>query len=566
MNNCFPNRVASGFVAGAAALLCLTNEAGAIDADSLAYMAKRVQLALHAYLPDEYDLYLEAAEELAGAGLYAEAYDIIRDLGDPDSTADDAAFAEDGRDSVHAAFESLLRDFSDSALTIDSALADPPAVPRGGFPDANEQSALNAVWKLRFGTSYDQYDDERDYLIDDDAQWSSDTFAYDSDQRPFSASAQASCRFETIGPLLTRIEPSVYLSDTRLRGSLTARGELLPNALAWEFKADAEKKRREDYGDSSDALEGELRIESSSRRWTKRVWFEAPLTVRGERYRHDRSLYISAVTLEASPGLGVALGDGGNELLIRWRARAGRYAELGLPENSDQFGPAAELTLWTDPLSLLASVTALRERFPSAHNPAKIDKLEGVLDVRFSPAAWIEPGVQGRITAETMHYTQDTVRSATTYEPGVDPVLSYSLNGYTVSATPFLSFNPTTAWRLQAAIHIEAYEYPAVTEIDGVQLDPPLYIWESSLKLTPEASIGCAYGKLWWSLSAGYCIENNRGETLESSRGVECTGDVSWSVRNWLRLDFSGIYTLAAFESGSRETNGYANCAATLTW
>jgi hypothetical protein len=538
------------------------------DVDSLAYTILRDRLVeRRAELPAEYGAYLDAAGDLAAAGLYAEAFAVLDAVGE-DTAGADTAVSDTTRGRLSRMLDGLEAGDRDRPA---GASAAGEGAYRGAAPRPAGREAPSISWRARLGGGYDRYSEEIDYgAIDSAGSWKLDSFAYDFDDRPWSASIRLGADLRNPVRFMDALEPSLHVSDSRYRAGARASGVIAGRALRYSLEAEGELKRGESYGDSSDAITLAARLDPSSERWTGRVWLEAPGEVRMTRYRHNRSLYISFTEFNLAPEIGAMLDEGGSRAALGWRFHSTGYAPAGQTDNAYRHGPAAALDVFGRRMIASASVSALRERRPEDPAMQMSDKLECHASWSARLAPLFEPHIRLWALLEREQRRNDTVAIVVRTVDGDDyddRIATYWLQGRSLDCTPSVRMNMTGQWHVEPSVRIEIYDFPAIASIDGSRLLAPLSLWESSTKWEPAIALGCAYRRVNARVAGGYRIENAAEDGYaQDARGFAGEGSASWSLASWLRIDISASYQRLSLESETSESDLYVDCYATVSF
>ncbi|MBD3315628.1 MAG: hypothetical protein GF344_07570 [Chitinivibrionales bacterium] len=563
----------------------LHSTAAAAPTDSLAYILVREKVLANDFLPEEYDGYLAAAESLASDGFYEEAYAILTDIAEED-TFNEKSAPLDGAGNKAAAIMPLeeTEHLSGSGKVFSTRRTHEP-------DDGFAQSKRSVTWRITGGASYDRFaygidpeDSTGDTLLDD----TDSLFALDYEEQPLTGRLQASARIENLNSVIAKMEPSVYLSTTRLRGSFDLAGDIVENAFSYSLSTTAHKKRAQSYGDSSDALNGELKLSGSTARWSEKAWVTIPIMLSGEQYRYDRPTYARFAEMRLHPAFNLNPGTGGTHLQLQWRHEQIWFSKEYEDRNSVCAGPQLNLDFWKDHFSAMLSLGLTRHRFPFDDAPTRRDELLITTDMRITAARWIEPALEANISREREWYSEQllgyeikafvptsvwdtTTQSFATQIDTVasfgDTLVSYQLDGTTIRLRPSLRITPWSSWYLQPELGFEWYNYPVMTTVGEHILSYSPSLWESRVAWEPMMRLGFTGDRLQWEVRGGFRIEDIvEAEFTSDSREIILGGDASWQVLPWARIDCVGGMRYRMLDEYSNETDTYLSLTSSFVF
>ena len=243
---------------------------------------------------------VDAAEDLARDGFYAEALDLIYDLEDTAWSTKAEAALEAELDRAGSPMPPLAGD-PDGRPASDDSLPDASgraqASPADTFgsggwspPPLASRPAAAALPELQsYVRSSIEYDD-----------W---------DGSPIGGEVRAKLDWLPEDSFLERVTPTFSGSDRRAFFGLAGRGSAFGRILKVSAEALAEKKMWQAYGDSLDRISAHAVVEAGTRPLGKALSVSLPLRGEVEQYRHDRLGLLSRRSLGASPALEAVSAD-----------------------------------------------------------------------------------------------------------------------------------------------------------------------------------------------------------------------------------------------------------------
>lgn len=496
------------FLLGPSLLLLLPARASAQEAgmeapgDSAAFELKRKKILESS--PDErMALVLEAAEDLARDGFYAEALELVFDLEDTTSSEDD--------------LDRLLAD--DSA-----ALPEPP------FPAKPAPAIQDLRSYVRSSFEYDDWDGSGDF------------------------GGEVRAKLEWLPPrgsFLERISPTFSGSDQRTFFDLAARGSAFGRMLKADLEGLVEKKLWQTYGDSSDRLFLQGMVEGSTRPLGKPVSVSLPLRAEIEQYRHERPYGLpSSRYLSLAPALEAVSWDLRRNATLSWNLRRFDYPS-GSEAGRTGHGPFLLASWYGDRFAVEGEGSCAWDAYD--RDTSLLDRreieLRGQGHVR--PVKRLKAGLSALHRQETGDYRDSLyVRVPVNVDTlrfwDLDTVdARYDLSGSTLTLEPSLAWEWNAEQALTFSVAYTRAWYPLLGEVDGRELDVSRYLTESYEEWHPELAYTILSRRLFLNLSAGYQMNAPyASEQYPSaplySEGFTLGGDCNWKFSPWLEVDLSG--------------------------
>lgn len=477
--------------------------------DSLAFALKR-QKILEGGSDVRLSALLEAAEELARDGYYAEALELVYDL-------------------------------EDTALTAEAAedfLADSLPVP-GPFPD----SARPAPARAPFSFSSASLRELRSYVRS--------SFEYDDwDDQPFGGEVRAKLEWLPEGAFVERITPTFAGSDRRAFFGLAAKGSAFRRMLKVEAEGLAEKKLWQAYGDSLDRISLQGFVEAGTRPLGKAISFTLPLRGELEEYREDRLGLLSRRTAGASPSIEAVSADWRRSLILSWDARWYRFPtspSSGFLRN----GPSLLANWYGDRFTAETEAQYMDDRYNRDTSLFRSRALDARLAAYYRPHRRMKAGIRLLHNAEYGTY-RDTLRVISTVL--ADTVLQtvalpvharYDLEGSATTVQPLVTVDWGSIYSASASLAYTRGRYPMLAAYGGKGLDWPQFIGEDYQGWKPEATFSILSKRLFLNLSLGYEMHQPVSSPYYFqgySEGVGLGGNCSWKVSPWVEIDFSGMW------------------------
>jgi hypothetical protein len=474
----------------------------AAAADSLAYEAKKRQILEGA--PDvRLSAVLEAAEELAREGFWAEAVELIYDL-------EDTAWAEKAEDFLA----------EDTAPALPAAPAPKPAP--WGWAALRELRSY-----VRSGFEYDDWD-----------------------ENPFGGEIRAKLEWLPADGFLERVTPTFAGSDRRAYAGLAARGSAFGRMLKLDAEGLAEKKLWQAYGDSLDRISLQGLAELGTRPLGKPVSFVLPLRGEIERYREDRLGLLSRQSFGAAPAVEAVSRDWRRSLLVSWDLR--RYdfptsASSGFLRN----GPSALANWYGDRFTLEGEAQYLDDRYRRSTSMFRSRAWEARAAAFVRPWSRLKAGLRLFHNGELSSY-RDTLRTLTPVL--VDTVLGYAtdtlqarfdLSGRVSTVQPVITVEWAAAYSASLSLAYTRGWYPIIGSYGGKPLSWPQFIDESYSAWKPEATFSVLSKRLFLNLTLGYEMHAPSPSEFYfqgPSRGAGAGGHCSWKLSPFLEVDFSGLW------------------------
>lgn len=542
-------------------LLALTTTVGAADRDSLTYAAVREEIEELQPFPEEYEAYLEASEALADDGLYREAHELLVELFA-------GAIAE--QDSLVVAGLSAQR-AGNEHIALDSGLSRRPG------ETAVESRENTFTWRLGMSGSYDKFDDVYLTSTDEDTLDLLLDSLDEIDQQPYNGYGRVSLEWEPARGPLEHITPSVYTSNTRIRGGVDLEGGFAENGVMFEAGFEAEKRLGEEYGDSSDAVAGEGRLRLSSRPLTGRFYAFLPVELETEQYRTQRSHYTSYRELSLVPSLVLESVDFSRRIELGYRHMVRRHHEAGKEDDETERGPRLLAELYGSIVSASLESSMEWERFPHRTDPARRRELRMLFRGTVRPRQWLEPGLDAEWFVGREWYDNQTIFAAETDTlaiPGADTQYietfreiagAYALDGRGIDVRPSLRFNLPTGLSVTPSFNFELRDYPGKTSHDSLPLYDTLYISESYRAFEPGMSVSIDRTKWYASVGVSRRREDSVSEYyLEDFTALRPAAELTWFLMPGMSLDLYGSYEHRTYDSGEVEGNTSASVSMRL--
>lgn len=536
------------------------------DTDSLTYMAVRDEIRQLDSYPEEYEAYIEAAEELAAEELYEEAHELLVELfaGLLETDEFDTATVP----TSHTGHDTL----TDREIEIPEAVLD--TVSRPGDA-ATESDKPNLTWRVNTSVSYDRFDDIYLTSTDEDTLDSVLDSLDEIDEQPLNGYARASLEWKPKRGLLRHITPSVYASNTRVRGGVDLAGTAAGRVIDFDAGFEAEKRMFEDYGDSSDALKGEARLELTSRPLTGRFHAFLPVEVETEQYRAQRPRYTSYWELSAQPTVAVESPDFSRRLELGWEHLYRKHHGSGKEDDEVEYGPRLLAEFWGTPLSVSLDGSLRWERFPYRTDPGRQRELRLYLRTTLRPLDWLEFSINAEGFGQREWYNDQTLFLAADSSPASEETLSvqpqhtvtgsYTLDGYGVDARPSLRFRLPFGLGIQPAFAYERRRYPGKTHYDSLPLFDTLYVSESYNAYEPGISL--VVDKKDWYASVGFSYRREdiiSEHYLTDFDALRPKAELTWRIRPWATVDLYASYDRRKYDTGEVEENISGSVSARL--
>jgi hypothetical protein len=479
-------------------LLCLAARVIASEpADSLAFAAKRRQILERN--PDERaTLTLEAAEDLARDGYYAEALDLIYAM-----EREKPGTAEEGWDS----------DFTAE-----------PSVPAGAGPRTSGTASSGG--KAPPVTGYVQT------AMDYDEWQGLDTL--------LSGRVRTKLEWDPQGRTVDRVSSVFQGSDRNVYFDVSAKGAAFGRLLKFEGTAQAEKNLWQPYKDSLDRIYLQARLEGNTRALGKPLSVVSPVFAEAQQYRYGRFGSQSYRAFGATPGLEAVSSDLRKSVFLSWELRNTGYP--GSPSDGNfRTGPAASAEWYGNRVTFDAETRFQITRYARDTSRYRLRELEtrGGAFVR----TWnrLRAGVRTSGVSETGDYSD----SLYMYIPFLTLVpASYQLKGSVWMVQPQLIADWTPAISTTLSLAYTQARFPILDKVEGYALDNPKYLEETYDDWKPAVGVTVLTKSFFFTFTADYeenWIPASAGYSLGSSRGIGLNCDLFWKIRPWIELDFSGM-------------------------
>lgn len=515
--------------------------------DSLAFEMKKRRILENS--PDvRMTAVVDAAEDLARDGFYAEALDLIYDLEDTawSAKAEAALEAELAREDGLAAADSL----PDDSLGAPAERGPAPLagargiVPRspadtfgpgGGPPPAAPKAAAAVLPELQsYVRSSLEYDD-----------W---------DGSPIGGEVRAKLEWLPEDSFLERLTPTFSGSDRRAYFGLAARGSAFGRVLKVSAEALAEKKMWQTYGDSLDRLSAHAVVEAGTRPLGKAVSVSLPLRGEVEQYRHDRLGLLSRRSLGAAPALEAVSADWRKSVTAAWEARVYRFPSSG-PSGFVRQGPLVMANWYGDHFTVELEGQVMDDRYRRDTSMFDSRMWEGRAQAFVRPFPRFKAGLRLHHNGEYSRYA-DTLRTLTAVladspaDPAVDYrvdtlVGRYNLQGRVSTVQPVLTLEWAAIYSASLSLAYTRGWYPLLRTHGGKDLFPALFIDESYTAWKPEASFTVLSRKVFLNATAGYELHKPAASPHYYTGYHEVLGlggNLSWKLGRFMEMDFSGLF------------------------
>ncbi|MBD3345393.1 MAG: hypothetical protein GF401_10060 [Chitinivibrionales bacterium] len=521
-------------------LFLLSLSAAAQPADSLNYYHTRNKMMQS---QDEDILKaVKAADALAGQGFYTEALDLLNEIAPVIQTP----------------------------------------VPPGSAPKHRPPEMKN-TWRIMSGMDY--Y-----YLKDIGKADTSDQEARDSIQQlkeePFAVFAKASLEYTPSSAFIRSLTPSVYIGNNRTSIDLESRFHFFKKWLNTDIYAKAEKQLmrsdefRGDTPDTSDLLEGEIRLELQSFHLDNPAGFSLPLAVTNRTYRYNRSGRSSYLEYSTTP-----LGEFTTRdfkktytagFLVQYKDYYDRNAGIGDSSGIDsldiyRFGPTLTADLLLNRITCNFMAGYLFEHYPNSRRidtrsdyefegriERKINELIRVpviLDYLYSHEEYNQNflfSVDSIIYNPFPRFPLDTVAKDTTIPA------AYSLYGSSLKAGPGIELSPSPFLQISLEIPVIYRRYNAIDPVADERFSVIQYIDETSVVFEPEIGFRLAPQIFDFRFYFAWLRENMEEKSYyyeSSNTGVRLRSDLYWSLTDKVSLSGTAEYQHKRYRSNSRNSN-----------
>jgi hypothetical protein len=507
-----------------------------VNSDSLAYSILCEKLSADSTLPEHFPAYRLAADELAREGLFAEAFELLAELAD---TADEYG--------------------SGPVTFTESHVSETPLPSTSPPPDQITAPPRKEVqWRLSTGVQYDRFDD--DYFnsslgesVDDIGFSTVDSLEYATDQEPLGGNLRLSCQWRPDSLFINEFEPFIYLSEDRGRLGFEADGAFLRNLITLDLSFEGEKRWRQAFNDSSDALRGGGTIALTTAPSGRMFSFELPLSAEGEKFRKERSGYYSNVEISVNPALSFHSRDFSVNSALCWETEYERYLSINQEDNNIRSGPRLSVDLFHDRINTVLETSFFREHFFHATSPKKHNVLSVDGQFRFAPALWFEWIIDAAYVKEREYFTdQEEMVQSTVTDSIFDTTLTYSNHSWGIQIEPELRFNLPGSVTLFTRIGYERTAYPGVTATGEFRLIYPVTTFEPSQIMQPQLGIELNRKSFRMRLSISYRYEDVlRASYSADNDEIRPQMEWEWTILPWVILSAEGDYQYRWYRTGT---------------
>lgn len=487
--------------------------------DSLAFEMKKRKILESA--PDvRMAAVVEAADELARDGFYAEALELIYDLEDTSWAAKSEAFLE----------EELS---GEAMLPADTATVS--AAP-GAAPKTTPAALRELRSYVRSSLEYDDWDD-----------------------MPIGGEVRAKLEWLPEDSFVERVTPTFAGSDRRAFVGMAARGSAFDRILKVEAEGLAERKMWQPYGDSLDRISAQAVVEAGTRPLGKSLSVSLPVRGEVEQYRHDRLGLLSRRTLGAAPTLEALSSDWRKSVMVAWEVRGYRFPTSRSSDFLRQ-GPFLLANWYGDRFTaeLEGQLTDDRFRRDTSMFASRAWEARAAAFVR--PFRRLKAGVRLQHNGERSRYA-DTLRTLapvladTVLGYRVDTLTGrYSLKGWVSSVQPVLTLEWASIYSASLSLAYVRGWFPIIGTYRGRELFPALYIDESYAAWKPEAGFSILSKRLFLNASAGYELHKPSPSPQYYTGYHEVLGlggNLAWKMNPFVEADFSGLFRIQTRGSSS---------------
>lgn len=478
--------------------------------DSLAFALKRRKILEGA--PDvRLSAILEAAEDLAEDGYYAEALELVYDL-------EDTAWSAKSEG-----------DFLMDSLPSGTAAA-PEAVPEPARPAAPAPARLVLKELHSYVRSSFEYDD-----------W---------DDQPFGGEVRAKLEWLPEDSFLERVTPTFAGSDRRAFAGLATRGSAFGRLLKVDAEGLAERKLWQAYGDSLDRISLLGLVEAGTRPLGRPVSVSLPIRGEADLYREDRLGLLSRRSVGAAPALEAVSRDLRRSLLVSWDVR---WYEFPASPASGFFrhGPSLLANWFGDRFTVETEAHLLDDRYDRDTSMYRSRVWEGRISAFAKPGRRVQAGLRLLHGSETSRYL-DTLRmlgagpTDSVPLPVEDPVrVRYRLEGVTAAVQPVVTVDWRSIYSASLSLAYSRGWYPLLSGHGGRDLAWPQFIDESYQGWKPEATFSILSRRLFLNVTLGYEMHAPSASPFYFqgySEGVGLGGHCSWKLSPWMEMDLSGLW------------------------
>jgi len=399
------------------------------------------------------------------------------------------------------------------------------------------------------------------------------------DQQPYNGYGRVSLEWEPARGPLEHVTPSVHASNTRIRGGVDLKGGVAHDIVTFDAGFEAEKRLGEEYGDSSDALSGEARLEFSSQPLTGRWYAFVPVELQTHQYRTQRSHYLSYRELSLAPSLALESADFSRRIELGYRHLVRRHHEAGREDDESEWGPRLRAELYESVVSASLEGSAEWEELPHRTDPARRRELRMLLRGSVRPLQWLEPGLDAEWFVAGEWYDDQTIFTAATDTfaiPGADTQYtetfreidgSYVLDGRGIDVRPSLRFGLPLDVSITPSCGFEHRSYPGKTRHDTLPLYDTLYISESYRALEPGITL--SIDRKDWYAAVGFSRRREdilSEHYLEDFTALRPSAEFTWIPMPGMSLDLYGSYDHRSYDSGEVEGNTSASVSMRLRY
>lgn len=525
------------------------------SADSLAYTERKQRLA--ADLSEEQQLIVEAAEELATEGLFAEAHQMLEGLPAVDSTKAAASTEQKRPDSP--------------GMVLDVSLTPVTYVRRDDIVDTS-------------GMKQEEKDSLRDLL----------------ETPPLSSSARAQLTWKPPVAHLRHVRPRVLATSTHGRAGADAHLELFGNALTLEPKINAEKRWSmdgeyqhellklvqrgfSDQGSSaSDNLELDFRATASTPRAGRPLGIAFPARVSAKSYREPNNVYDSYRWYRLAPEIRYRTPALTFESALRGRFEYKNYRHHRDSLSYLLIGPELETALWLPRVPANVNVFVDNRRYPDRWGLPSSLTAESEMGMHVRGLNRLTPHLTVRHIYEQEEHRVEHIMFG--LFDNDTSTLSYTLAGWDLVAEPRAELDLSRDLRTDLSL-IYGYREGPLTRKGAnpdtvVGLEQPLYLWEGFHAVEPGISLEYSGRKGRIAASMGYRYENidsmyarldrpdtseTAGANVRDSRMFRVSVDASWRIAPGLTLFGYAYYHRRVYAPFNEQAAASSNLTASLS-
>jgi hypothetical protein len=527
--------------------LILWAKVSAFNADSLAYVFIRDSVDTSLMLQEGMTELLDATDNLFKEGYYAEAFDLLQeDLSTRNAIID-----------TTVKFAKGLTDLEYS----ETSPVKPVAVPL--VLSQNESKKKGHIsWRIYSGASCDLVSDADSQSVFDSTVYNQDSITANysvwdaTNDNAYHGFVSARLLWTNPLSFVSSIEPTVYFSDTRLRGGISAYGTGSRQFFKYRFLVEGEKKLNEEYKDSSDGIKGEARFEVSTRPLRFPLFASCEVAPRAEKFHFERSYYTSSVGYSIKPYVGYQSPDGSFFGELAWNSMIDNHYRAFSVDDVRRNGPSFEINWYTTHLSMNTQGEYTHEYYPYQDNPAITKTFNADANMIFRVLPILELGCDGRFShVQTTYQEQDVLYN----DFSRDSMMSYTLGpDISYMLKPKIAICPFAGITSEISLTYERNNYAHIDSLNGKVLSEPLKQWESYDVYEPEVRLHVVHQTVTIDGGCRYRFENVLASQTDYS--VSDTNTVyltrmaydqnEWNpflslmvdIRQWISVDASADY------------------------